>query len=72
VVSADTDFGTILAATKASKPSVVLFRLDHDRRVEDLVALLEANRDTLAPAIGEGSIVVISDSLVRIRTLPIL
>jgi predicted nuclease of predicted toxin-antitoxin system len=34
VLSADTDFGTILAATRAVGPSVVLFRLDNDRRVE--------------------------------------
>lgn len=72
VVSADTDFGTILAATRASAPSVVLFRLDNDRRVEELVALIEANRETVETAIEAGSIVVITDALVRVRSLPIL
>lgn len=72
VLSADTDFGTILARTRAARPSVVLFRLEQDRRVPDLVELLQANLPAIEAAADQGSIVVITESLVRIRALPIL
>lgn len=72
VLSADTDFGTILGRTRATRPSVILFRLEADRRVDELADLIEANRAAIEAAVEEGSIVVIGDALVRVRTLPIL
>jgi predicted nuclease of predicted toxin-antitoxin system len=72
VLSADTDFGTILGRTRATRPSVILFRLETDRRVDELVDLIEANRATIETAVEEGSIIVIGDALVRVRSLPIL
>jgi predicted nuclease of predicted toxin-antitoxin system len=43
LVSADTDFGTLLAASHEPGPSVVLVRRVIGRRVEQLAGLLLAN-----------------------------
>lgn len=72
VLSADTDFGTILGRTRATRPSVILFRLETDRHVDELADLIEANRAAIEAAVEEGSIIVIGDALVRVRSLPIL
>jgi predicted nuclease of predicted toxin-antitoxin system len=72
VVSADTDFGTLLAASRADRPSVVLIRRTSDRSAARLLALLLANLHEAEEALATGAIVVLDAERVRVRRLPLL
>ena len=72
VVSADTDFGTLLATRKQTSPSVILFRHGSQHRPSDQAELLRANLPQLLSALENGSIVVIQPDRIRIRALPLL
>ena len=71
LVSADTDFGTLLAARRDSAPSVVLFRHGMQRRPEQQSETLLANLARIERDLAEGSIVVIEPGRIRIRGLPL-
>ena len=71
LVSADTDFGTLLATRSASKPSLILFRGEGSRRPEVLAALMLSNLAQLSDALITGCIVTFEPSRLRVRPLPI-
>lgn len=71
IVSADTDFGALLAARTVQKPSVIQFRGPGSRRPDVLARAILSNLPQLADALENGSIVTFEPSRVRVRALPI-
>jgi len=71
LVSADTDFGTLLALRRSRTPSFILFRGEMTRLPSAQAALLLVNLPSIGAALEAGAIVVIEKSRLRIRTLPI-
>jgi len=71
VVSADTDFGALLASRTVKKPSVIQFRGPGSRRPEALARAILVNLPQVADALDSGSIATFEPSRVRLRTLPI-
>jgi predicted nuclease of predicted toxin-antitoxin system len=70
LLSADTDFGELLANSPVLAPSVILLRRT-DKTADALAAVLIGNLDQVADDLQAGAIVVITDTRVRARRLPI-
>lgn len=71
LVSADTDFGTLLALRKSSRPSFILFRR-YDHRPDTQSSMLISNLPKISSDLNKGAVVVFEETRIRIRSLPIL
>jgi len=70
LLSADTDFGELLARSNDDGPSVVLFR-GHEVEPVTMTVMLLANLDQIDELLTVGAIVVILDDRIRVRRLPL-
>ena len=70
MISADTDFGEILARSNAAGPSIVLFRRQGQRRAAEVAALLLANLAAVTEELDGGAVVVFDADRVRVRRPP--
>jgi predicted nuclease of predicted toxin-antitoxin system len=70
LISADTDFGTLLARTHATAPSFLLLRRARGRRASEQAAIILSNLDTVRADLDAGAIVVLGEATLRIRRLP--
>lgn len=70
LVSADTDFGELLAKQGLALPSLVLFR-QGNRGPEHQAATLLNNLDYVTEDLAAGAIVVFTNDSIRIRNLPV-
>ena len=71
LVSADTDFGTLLALRQPAKPSVVIFRRISGRRPEAQARLLLDCLPDIRESLDLGSVVVIEETRLGIKLLSI-
>lgn len=69
VVSADTDFGTILTVRGQRKPSIILFRYPCPAKPNDQAKLLLGNLTNIREDLESGAIVVLRHDRIRIRRL---
>jgi predicted nuclease of predicted toxin-antitoxin system len=71
LISADTDFGTLLARSNRSRPSFMLIRRAVGRRVEQQAGLILNSLIDVEADLDVGSIVVLGETTIRIRRLPL-
>ena len=71
LVSADADFGTLLAVRSSRQPSVIQFRGEGSRKPDALARTLLSNLPQLVDSLESGCIVTFEPARVRVRMLPI-
>ena len=71
LITADTDFGELLARSGDDAPSVLLLRRHDRRRAEAVAELILANLDAIESDLTSRALVVLDGARIRIRALPI-
>ena len=69
IISADTDFGTILTFRRQRLPSVIIFRHPSPRRPEMQARLLLENLASFSEDLAQGAIVILRQDRIRVRRL---
>jgi predicted nuclease of predicted toxin-antitoxin system len=72
IITADTDFGLIMARRRTRKPSNILFHHSFSHHPSDQATTLISNLTRLASAQEQGSLIVLEERRIRIRSLPIV
>ena len=70
ILTFDLDFGEIVALSRGSSTSVVVFRL-RDTRSDKVIARLERVLEESSAALDRGAIVIVEDGRHRVRLLPV-
>ena len=70
LLTTDTDFGELLGKPASDFPSVTQLRR-HSRLPQGQALIIQANLDGIVSDLAAGSFVVLTDSNVRVRQLPI-
>jgi predicted nuclease of predicted toxin-antitoxin system len=71
IVSADTDFGELLAVAGAVRPSVVLLRSADHLTPDQQAGLLVTNLPAVTADLDAGAVVSIARGRLRVRPLPV-
>lgn len=71
IVSADSDFASMLALSQGTAPSLVLLRSGDQLKPVEQAALLVTNLAGLEPDLVRGAVVSFGTSRVRVRNLPL-
>jgi predicted nuclease of predicted toxin-antitoxin system len=71
VISHDTDFGTLLAVRRLTKPSFILIRSADPLTADDVAQTLIDNLPTMAPDLDAGAIITFARGRLRSRRLPV-
>jgi predicted nuclease of predicted toxin-antitoxin system len=71
IVTADTDFGTLVARAGTKQPSIILMRELLGLPVDGQGQLLAANIDQIRDVLDGGAVVVLAPAAIRVRPLPI-
>jgi predicted nuclease of predicted toxin-antitoxin system len=71
IVTADSDFGMLLALRRAVSPSVVHLRQVAELHPDDHIALLIANLPSIETDLGRGAIASLSPTRLALRDLPL-
>ena len=70
IVSADSDFGSILAAQDVERPSFILFREPNLLSTSDYAKTLLSTLPLLEPELRSGCVAVFRRGRLRVRRLP--
>jgi predicted nuclease of predicted toxin-antitoxin system len=71
VLTADSDFGELIALQGLAKPTILFLRSDYPVEVESLAVLVANVCNSYEKEINEGSVIAIEKTRIRIRKLPI-
>jgi predicted nuclease of predicted toxin-antitoxin system len=71
IISADTDFGALLASSRATAPSVILVRAIITQRPTQLAATVAGHLDLMEEQLLSGAIAAFGKDALRVRLLPL-